>query len=165
MKQVHPEFVAREPSKWVWWMLGALAIACVALWWGAWSAHRHASHLATQSDVLARSVSMPRAARPDSAPPLYVESAREMLAERDPQWAETFLALEAVAMPGVTPLQLDVDGRRHRAQVEVEAGSHDLVLRYLEALNAGLQVPQWTLISTRLAAPSGSISAILDRDW
>lgn len=165
MKQLHPEFAPREPSKWVWWMLGVLAITCLSVWSGAWSAYRHASHLATQTGALAQSASVPRAALLDSAPPLYVESAREMLAERDSRWAETFHVLEAVAMPGVTPVQLDVDARRHRAQVEVEAGSHDVVLRYLEALNAGFDMPEWALISTRLAAQGGPVSAILVRNW
>lgn len=164
MRPLHPEFLpVAPPPKWVAWALGALAVVTIAMWVAAWLAQREAAQLRLQIAALKAPRPVPGPA-PVVVPP-YEESAREMLRERELEWAATLRALENVAMAGVTPTGVEVVVRERMARVEVEFSDHGALLKYLEALNAGLPAPQWHLLSTQAGAAGGLATAALQRRW
>lgn len=164
MRPLHPEFLpVAPPPRWVAWVLALLAVAAMALWGAAWFARAEVQRLQRQLAALNAPPPAPIPS-PAVAPP-YEESAREMLRERELEWAATLRALENVAMVGVTPTSVDLVVRERSARVEVEFVDHGALLKYLEALNAGYVVPQWHLLSTQAGAAGAMASATLQRRW
>jgi hypothetical protein len=164
MKPLHPEFLpVAPPPRWVAWALALLAVATMALWAAAWLARAEVEQLRRQ--LAAMNAPRPAPSPPPVAAPAYQESAREMLRERELEWAATLRALESVAMVGVTPTSVDIVVRERAARVEVEFADHGVLLKYLEALNAGLPAPQWHLLSTQAGAAGGMATATLQRRW
>ncbi|HET7868351.1 MAG TPA: hypothetical protein VFL86_28400 [Burkholderiaceae bacterium] len=169
MKPLTPEFIApRQPPPLWWWAAGMLAVAVLAdgalmLWQQA-----QVQDLARQLKAATDTPRPPAVPIEPPAPPAYADSARELLAEQGPGWADTLRALEHTAMLGVTPIAVEVQSRERSARIEVEFADYAVLMRYLEQLNAGLQVAEWSLVSAQRpvgGTNAGPSTAVLMRRW
>ena len=180
MKPLAPEFTApRRPHRLLWWAPGLLAAAALAAWALAWRDQADLQDLRQQANR-ARAAALAQAASSAPAtpqpPPAYADSARELLAEQAAGWAATLLALERTALQGVTPIAIEVQSRERSARIEVEFTDYAELMRYLEQLNAGASVAEWSLLSAQrsgaaaagtpaAAAGAGNSTAVLMRRW
>jgi len=170
MKPLHPEFIApRRPQRLLWWLPGLLAGAGLIVW--GLGLRRHAERQDLRQQVQAAQAAA-RAPAPPVLPPApapYADSAREFLAEQGSGWASTLLALERTAVLGVTPIAIELQSRERSARVEVEFADYAVLMSYLEQLNAGARVAEWSLVSAQraggTAAPAGGATAVLMRRW
>lgn len=70
--------------------------------------------------------------------PSYERSARELLKERSLSWSQGLAALEATRLDGVIPRAFDASAATGAMRIEVVAVSHEKLLAYVDALNAGV---------------------------
>lgn len=169
MKPLTPEFIVPHGPHLRWWQaLGVLAMAVLAA--GALVLRQQAQvqDLAQQLKAATDAPRPPATPTEPPAPAAYADSARELLAEQGPGWADTLLALEHTAMLGVTPIAVEVQTRERSARIEVEFADYGVLMRYLEQLNAGLPVAQWSLVSAQRpvgGTNAGPSTAVLMRRW
>lgn len=169
MKPLTPEFIVPHGPHLRWWQaLGVLAMAVLAA--GA-LVLRQQAQVQDLTQQLKAATDAPRPPATPTEPPAqaaYADSARELLAEQGPGWADTLLALEHTAMLGVTPIAVEVQTRERSARIEVEFADYGVLMRYLEQLNAGLPVAQWSLVSAQRpvgGTNAGPSTAVLMRRW
>ena len=97
--------------------------------------------------------------------PSYERSAREMLKERSLQWSQALTALEATRLDGVTPRAFDASAATGAVRIEVVAMSHEKVLAYVDALNAGVGTDgdslYWGLQQTQAEAATRFVIATI----
>lgn len=162
MKPLAPEFIApRQLHRLLWWVPGLLAVAALTTW--ALGLHQQAE----VQDVRQQVAALREAARAPDAPVLppapapYAESAREFLAEQGSGWASTLLALERTAMLGVTPIAIELQSRERSARIEVEFADYAVLMRYLDQLNAGASVAEWSLVSAQRSRAGGTAAAVV----
>jgi hypothetical protein len=180
MKPLTPEFIApRRPHRLLWWAPGLLAGAALAAWALGWREQAEVQDLRQQVNAArdaALALASPAAPATPQPPPAYADSAREFLAEQAAGWAATLLALERTALLGVTPIAIEVQSRERSARIEVEFADYAVLMRYLEQLNAGAGVAEWSLVSAQRsgavgagvpagAAGTGTSTAVLMRRW
>lgn len=172
MKPLTPEFTEfiapRGPHLRWWQALALLAMAALAA--GALVLRQQAQvqDLAQQLKAATDAPRPPATPIEPPAPAAYADSARELLAEQGPGWVDTLLALEHTAMLGVTPIAVEVQARERSARIEVEFADYAVLMRYLEQLNAGLQVAEWSLVSAQRpvgGTNAGPSTAVLTRRW
>jgi len=177
MKPLAPEFIAaRRPHRLLWWVPGLLAVAALTTW--ALGLHQQAEvqDVRQQVAALREAAHAPAAPVVPPAPAPYAESAREFLAEQGSGWASTLLALERTAMLGVTPIAIELQSRERSARIEVEFADYAVLMRYLDQLNAGASVAEWSLVSAQRSgaggtaavvggANAGTSTAVLMRRW
>jgi hypothetical protein len=177
MKAVRAHFETRRtPPLWAWAAAAALLVASIAL--GGWTWHRQTRWQAAQAYAAEQAQQREAARRaaqsvPVQAPP-YDASAREMLAEREWPWPAALVAIESVAMEGVTATAIDMSAGDKLVRLEVAFTDHAKLLAYLEKLNAGLDDStaggwRWAIQKTQAggaAAAGGAIGqAVLVGRW
>lgn len=118
--------------------------------------------------VSSRAVAPPAPIAPPR--PLYEASAREMLAEATSPWPAMLSALETVAVPGVTPVSIEIVSSQRQIRVDVEFSDYAALLGYLEELNTGEPTPLWALVQTQgmsnARMPQGAAATAQIRgDW
>lgn len=140
MKAVRADFVIRrKPPRWLWIALGLLWMLTLALSAWAWMRHAQFEDMKRAQAAALGARSAEKAIPQSEPPPPYLQSAQEMLQEREltALLAEALTALETASMPGVTVASIDMtpSERAIRVVVSVE-GSADPVA-YLQLLNEG----------------------------
>ena len=172
MKPLVPEFIApRRPHRLLWWVPGLLGGAALIVWGLCLRQQAEVQDIQQQVKAAREAARAPAAPVLPPAPAAYAESAREFLAEQGSGWASTLLALERTAMLGVTPIAIELQSRERSARVEVEFADYAVLMRYLDQLNAGAGVAEWSLVSAQrsgggaAAAPAGVSTAVLMRRW
>jgi hypothetical protein len=173
MKPLVPEFIApRRPHRLLWWVPGVLAGAALVVWGLGLRQQAEVQVVLQQVRAVREAARAPAPPVLPPAPAAYADSAREFLAEQGSGWASTLLALERTAMLGVTPIAIELQSRERSARVEVEFADYPVLMRYLDELNAGAAVAEWSLMSAQRsgaggggAVPAGPSTAVLMRRW
>jgi hypothetical protein len=156
----------RRPGRLAW---GAtLTFLVVALTLSGWTWHRERQRRAAQVEAVeqARQREAARLAA-ESAPVVpqpYEASARDMLTERDWPWPAALVAIESVAMEGVTVAAIEMSASDKLVHLEVTFADHAKLLTYLESLNAGLDAStsgwRWAIQRTQVGGAVGAGGAI-----
>lgn len=114
MRSVHADFRRRRtPSRRAWLLCCMAYVPCLGLL--AWAAHVevNARRLLSQRGVVQGApTAWVGPAPPTMAPPPYVDSARQMLLQRDAPWPEVLAALESIDNTGVAVESLELDTNR-----------------------------------------------------
>jgi hypothetical protein len=177
MKAIRAHFETwRAPPRWAWTLAAAWLSASIAL--GGWTWHRQRQWQAAQAQAaeqaLQREAARTAAQSLPVQPPPYDASAREMLAEREWPWPAALVAIESVAMEGVTATAIEMSAGDRLVHLEVAFADHGKLLTYLEALNAGLDGStaggwRWAIQKTQAggAAAAGAATgqAVLVGRW
>jgi len=154
VKALDVDFRTRStPPRWAWMCVGALLLGAVAM--VAWALVLQ-QRLGERQAELARL----RAAVAAPGPPAsavvrkmpYDASAREFLALATAKWPEMLAAIESVEIVGVTPVSIDVLPAERTVRLELEFTEYADLLKYVDALNAGEEVPRWKLVQAQMAS-------------
>lgn len=171
MAPIVPEFMApRRPHRLLWGVPGLLAGAALIVWGLGLRQQAEVQEVQQQVKAAREAALAPAVPVVPPAPAAYADSAREFLAEQGSGWASTLLALERTAMQGVTPIAIELQSRERSARVEVEFADYAVLMRYLDQLNAGVRMAEWSLVSAQRsgaggAAGAGVSTAVLMRRW
>jgi len=114
------------------------------------------SIMARMDDVRAE-----QSARAASAaqPPAFSADARRLMALSTFDAAGVLRSVEAVQMQGAKLARLDLDATTRHVEIELDVANADVATAYVQALNAGLDRPLWTL--SRFQAQGASLSALI----
>lgn len=165
MRRVAAEFATpSRPGRWHWLAVSVLALLSIGL--AARAVLGHFELLKIEADIRSLQAQLAAAAqRPVSAPtPPYDASAREMLRERDPLWAETLTALESVDVKGVVVMAINMPGPSNPITIQLAVTDYPTMLEYLESLNGPTLEPgalHFELQQARSEASSGRLSVTL----
>lgn len=145
----------------------ALSIAlAISLW--VWSEYRDADVRLQQLEAAQRShgeVEMPVPRPGGVALPYEADAGRAAIASAF-QTSQALTALEHVVMAGVTPVSVELETESGLGRVEVEFADQQVLLKYLEELNAGEADPRWQLLrATARGASQGMGLAVLEARW
>lgn len=160
-----------------WWAVGvtivlllaALGSVAAAGWrWhelqGVKAALRELERQRAEAADQAQQRAMPAMAA--ASAPAYDADARKAWNEAVFATSDALTALEAVALPGITPLSLELQADTHMARLELEYQDQALLLKYLELLNEGESDPRWRLLRAGMrSGPGGSGLALLESSW
>lgn len=161
------EFVEpRRPGRYAWLVLGMATAAAVAAWALAHHWDTEAASLQQRTQSLLVAAATTPASAPPYVPPVYAQSAHEMLAEAGSGWWATLNALERVARPGVTPVSVEISTKGRTCRVEVAFSDYAELLAYRAALDEGNAKSEWTLETAQSQLTSGGAGrAVLRRAW
>jgi hypothetical protein len=168
MKAVSADFKPSSRPGWPLWVLAFLvasaASASTVLWWRQ---NQELTQLQTllQTKKAQRQVQVTPPPALAIAPKPYDRSAREMLAERQAPWPDALAVLESAAQVGVTPRAVDFNAAEGAVRVELVVNDPTRLLKYIEALNAGVDKDpkelRWSLLQTQLEPASGITVAVI----
>lgn len=154
------------PSRRAWIIAGIPWVLVLLL--AAWYVHLQAriAHQREEQLAAAARASMPAIAAAPRVVPPYQEDALAALKRASLPEADALAELEHVAVVGIQLRSIDVNPAASAVVVELEAASDEVLVDYVDQLNAGLPNPKWhirrvaELVNTRSpatgAAPGGN---------
>ncbi len=172
MRAMAVEFLPPPRMALWWWGLPALLLtAALVLAYRDWRDWRSlqvakASMAAMQRELEALdAAAFSRAGNVPPAPPAYAADAARVVAIAIFPLQAVLVALETVAVQGVSLVSVEVDADQAKARIEVEFEAYANLLGYLEQLNAG-DPARWSLVQARAAGSGGGASvATLESHW
>ena len=157
-----------RPPRWpvsVLWALVAAGVVC-AIWLGTAQARQWIYLSQARDDVAAlrertASAAAARASFAASAaePPAYAADARHWSKLGTVGVDGVLRSIEAAQVVGAKLISLDVDGDTQRVELQLDVTGADVASAYVQALNAGLVTPLWTL--ARLQTQGTTQTAII----
>lgn len=167
MKPVAAEFKpVSQPGRLAWGFVCCCALVALASVAHAWDRHQQLlAEQARRSEMLVGHEVAQRGSEVPPQPKPYERSAREMLKERSLPWPEALVAMENVAMPGVSPRTFEANASDGAVRIEVLASDLSKVLAYLDALNAGTghrpDDLRWSLQEARVDPTANAVVAVI----
>lgn len=170
MRPLRVEFAPKPTaSSRLWGGIGvaALVVAAFQAWHlkGLQTQHRALAEEANQlsSQLQARSGAPAVPGSQSLAIPAYAEDARAVARMATVDIDSVLSAIEAVRIPGVRVLSVELSAQERVVRVELELNEPSMSLRYLEAINVGEPHPRWQLVRSETPTGASLTSATIQR--
>jgi hypothetical protein len=126
--------------------------------WQALSAARN-DGLALQRQLDERQAQRAALSASAAALPTFAPDAARRLATASFDTPGVLRSIESARVPGVRVIAVEVDADGRRAEIQLDVANADVASAYLQALNAGLDTPTWTL--SRLQVSGNTETALI----
>lgn len=176
MRALNAEFAPpRRMPAWVW--IG-LSIACLVIAGHqgreAWQLHQQVASMRKEAVALSAQIEASRQAQREAeerarTPPPYAKDAAAIAKMAAFPLDRVLRVLETVRVEGVRLTSLDISTSEGTVRAELAYSNLDVLLRYVDDLNAGEAVPRWRLLQAQTAVqgptsgPAGT--ATITSEW
>lgn len=173
MRPINVEFAQNPPlPKWVWNLalfIVSLVVLAEGLYaWHAWRLYRTAQN--QEQTILAQLSQRQRAwqmnIQPIQPAPAYLDDAKNILKIENFPLNSVFTAIEALNMPDIKVIGIEVSPAEGTARVELEVSNNDAMLKALDQINQGEPQPRWLLTDGHADVPNNNKGhATLESKW
>lgn len=152
MKPLKVEFAPpRRLPGWAWIGLSAVFLTiAVQQGWEAWNLHQQVLVLRSEAAALSAQVEAARKAQREAeerarTPPPYAKDAAVIARMAAFPLDRVLRVLESVRIEGIRLTSVDISTEEGSVRAELRYASLDVLLRYVDELNAGEPAPRWRL--------------------